>query len=129
MSGEFTMITFNLTAELVTKNSCENGDAEKRGFLDDSGQLTEERCDSNFTLKDLCGEGLHYLYWERSSDTWITCYYNASEMFSKPENIWSFMDDDSVDSDVLSGSISVHRPANISNASWERVIKHLEKVG
>lgn len=129
MNGVFTMITFNLTAELVTKDSCENGDAEKRGFLDESGQLTDKRDNYTFSLRELCEEGLHYLYWERSSDTWITCYYNASEMFSKPENIWSFMDDDSVDSDVLSGSISVHRPANISDASWERVIKHLEKVG
>ena len=123
------MTTFNLIAELVTENSCFHGDAEKRGFLDESGQLTDKRDNYTFSLRELCEEGLHYLYWERSSDTWITCYYNASEMFSKPENIWSFMDDDSVDSDVLSGSISVHRPANISDASWERVIKHLEQVG
>ena len=128
MSGEFTMITFNLTAELVTEDSCQNGDAEKRGFLDDAGQLTEERCDSNFTLKDLCGEGLHYLYWEDCGD-WVTTTYNASDMFSRPTNIWSFMADDSVDSEVLSGSISVHRPEDISDASWNRVVKHLQKVG
>ena len=123
------MITFNLTAELVTEDSCLNGDAEKRGFLDESGQLTNKKDNYTFSLRELCEQGLHYFYWERSSDTWITCYYNASDMFSEPENIWSFMADDSVDSDVLSGSISVHRPDNITDASWERVIKHLEKVG
>ena len=123
------MITFNLTAELVTEDSCLHGDAEKRGFLDESGQLTSKKDNYTFSLRELCEEGLHYFYWERSSDTWITCYYNASDMFSEPENIWSFMADDSVDSDVLSGSISVHRPENISDASWERVIKHLQKVG
>ena len=129
MSGEFTMITFNLTAELVTEDSCLHGDAEKRGFLDESGQLTSKKDNYTFSLRELCEEGLHYFYWERSSDTWITCYYNASDMFSEPENIWSFMADDSVDSDVLSGSISVHRPDNITDASWERVVKHLQKVG
>ena len=129
MSGEFTMITFNLTAELVTEDSCLHGDAEKRGFLDESGQLTSKKANYTFSLRELCEEGLHYFYWERSSDTWITCYYNASDMFSEPENIWSFMADDSVDSDVLSGSISVHRPENITDASWERVVKHLQKVG
>ena len=123
------MITFNLTAELVTEDSCLHGDAEKRGFLDESGQLTSKKDNYTFSLRELCEEGLHYFYWERSSDTWITCYYNASDMFSEPENIWSFMADDSVDSDVLSGSISVHRPENISDASWERVVKHLQKVG
>ena len=123
------MITFNLTAELVTEDSCLHGDAEKRGFLDESGQLTSKKDNYTFSLRELCEEGLHYFYWERSSDTWITCYYNASDMFSEPENIWSFMADDSVDSDVLSGSISVHRPENITDASWERVIKHLQKVG
>ena len=129
MSGEFTMITFNLTAELVTEDSCLHGDAEKRGFLDESGQLTSKKDNYTFSLRELCEEGLHYFYWERSSDTWITCYYNASDMFSEPENIWSFMADDSVDSDVLSGSISVHRPDDITDASWERVVKHLQKVG
>ena len=123
------MITFNLTAELVTEDSCLHGDAEKRGFLDESGQLTSKKDNYTFSLRELCEEGLHYFYWERSSDTWITCYYNASDIFSEPENIWSFMADDSVDSDVLSGSISVHRPENITDASWERVIKHLQKVG
>ena len=123
------MTTFNLTAELVTEDSCVHGDAEKKGFLDESGQLTNKKDNYTFSLRELCKEGLHYLYWERSSDTWITCYYNASDMFSEPENIWSFMADDSVDSDVLSGSISVHRPDNITDASWERVVKHLQKVG
>ena len=118
------MTTFNLTAELVTEDSCVHGDAEKRGFLDESGQLTDKRDNYTFSLRELCEEGLHYFYWERSSDTWITATYNASDMFSEPENIWSFMADDSVDSDVLSGSISVHRPDNITDASWERVIKH-----
>ena len=123
------MITFNLTAELVTEDSCLHGDAEKQGFLDESGQLTAKKDNYTFSLRELCEEGLHYFYWERSSDTWITCYYNASDIFSEPENIWSFMADDSVDSDVLSGSISVHRPENITDASWERVVKHLQKVG
>ena len=127
MNGEFTMITFNLTAELVTKDSCENGDAEKRGFLDESGQLTEERCDSNFTLKDLCGEGLQCLYWEDCGD-WITTTCEASYWLASTENIWSFMDDASVDSEVLSGSISVHRPEDITDASWDRVVKHLQEV-
>ena len=123
------MTTFNLTAELVTEDSCVHGDAEKKGFLDESGQLTNKKDNYTFSLRDLCKEGLHYLYWERSSDTWITTTYNASDMFSKPKNIWSFMADDSVNSDVLSGSISVHRPDNITDASWERVVKHLQKVG
>ena len=123
------MTTFNLTAELVTEDSCVHGDAEKKGFLDESGQLTNKKDNYTFSLRELCEEGLHYFYWERSSDTWITCYYYASDMFSEPENIWSFMADDSVDSDVLSGSISVHRPDNITDASWERVVKHLQKVG
>ena len=121
------MITFNLTAELVTEDSCFHGDAEKKGFLYESGQLTDKRNNYTFSLRELCEEGLHYLCWEDCGD-WVTTTYNASEMFSKPENIWSFMVDDSVDSEVLSGSISVHRPDNITDASWDRVVKHLQEV-
>ena len=117
------MTVFNLTADLVTEDSCFHGDWEKAGFLDESGQLTEEKCDSNFTLKDLCGEDLHYLCWERSSDTWITATKEMCNEFNTPSGLWSFLDDDSVDSDVLSGQISIHRPDDITDASWERVLK------
>ena len=120
------MINFNLTGELVTEHSCQYGDYEKSGFIDDAGQLTNERCDSNFSLSDLCGQGFHYLQWE-DNDDWITTTYEASDMFSKPiDSLWCFMNDDSIDSEVLSGSISVHRPDNITDASWDRVVKHLQ---
>ena len=121
------MITFNLTAELVTEDSCRNGDAEKRGFLDESGQLTDKKDNYTFSLRELCEEGLQCLYWEDCGD-WITTTCEASYWLASIENIWSFMDDDSVDSEVLSGSISVHRPEDITDASWERVVKHLQEV-
>ena len=121
------MINFNLTGQLVTEHSCQHGDYEKSGFIDDSGQLTNERCDSNFSLSDLCGQGFHYLQWE-DNDDWITTTYETSDMFTKPDidSLWCFMNDDSTDSEVLSGSISVHRPDNITDSSWDRVVKHLQ---
>ena len=121
------MINFNLTGQLVTEHSCQHGDYEKSGFIDDSGQLTNERCDSNFSLSDLCGQGFHYLQWDDNGD-WITTTYETSDMFTKPDidSLWCFMNDDSTDSEVLSGSISVHRPDNITDSSWDRVVKHLQ---
>lgn len=115
------MTVFNLTADFVTEDSCRNGDWEKAGFLDESGQLTNKKDNYTFSLTEL--RDLLGLYWERSSDTWITATKEMCNEFNTPSGLWSFLDDDSVDSDILSGQISIHRPDDITDASWERVLK------
>ena len=115
------MTVFNLTADLVTEDSCFHGDWEKAGFLDESGQLTNKKDNYTFSLTEL--RDLLGLYWERSSDTWITATKEMCNEFNTPSGLWSFLDDDSVDSDILSGQISIHRPDDITDASWERVLK------
>ena len=47
------MTVFNLTADLVTEDSCRNGDWEKAGFLDESGQLTSKKDNYTFSLTEL----------------------------------------------------------------------------
>ena len=117
------MTVFNLTADLVTEDSCSNGDWEKAGFLDESGQLTNKKDNYTFSLTELRDLLEQCLYWERSSDDWITATKEMCNEFNVPSGLWSFLDDDSVDSDILSGQISIHRPEDITDASWERVLK------
>ena len=117
------MTVFNLTADLVTEDSCFHGDWEKAGFLDESGQLTNKKDNYTFSLTELRDLLEQCLYWERSSDTWITATKEMCNEFNTPSGLWSFLDDDSVDSDILSGQISIHRPEEITDASWERVLK------
>jgi hypothetical protein len=111
---------FPVTAEVVTAESCESGDAEQRGYIDSLGNWKDEQdCWDLRTLLDRLPSGR----WEGDGSSvpkWITLECNSDGWLSP---LWQDVSADI--GDVLSVGFSVHQPPQLSDASWLRVCKIL----
>ena len=115
---------FQATYETITAESCEQGDASERGWLSWLGNAVDNAWDSHWDLQDLTR--LTGYQWEGDGGNvprWITCDADMSDLIhcARP---WGFLADCS-DGEVIGGSISIHRPDWITDASWLRVCRLL----
>ena len=112
---------FPVTAEAITAESCEHGDAEQRGYVDWLGNWCDEPdCwDLRHLLEHLPsgrweGDGGKVPRWislESDSDAWLC-------------SLWQELAE-AVDGDVLSVGFSVHQPPQLTESSWLRVCRLL----
>lgn len=118
---------FRLTAEAITAESCEAGDAAERGWLTSWGCLSDEYGDSCWDLRDLAdllGRGYRPEGDGAAVPRWLTFEASSDDVIS-PCDGWSFLEDLEGDEEAIGGSISVHRPDWISDGSWLRVCRLL----
>ena len=118
---------FRLTAELVTAESCEAGDAAERGYLTSWGSLSDEYSDSCWDLRDLADQ--FGCYYRPEGDgaalpRWIS-FEASQEDVLQPVNGWAFLSESLEGEEPIGGSISVHRPDWITDGSWARVCRLL----
>lgn len=115
---------FQATYETITAESCEQGDAAEHGWLDWLGDAVDNAWESHWDLQDLAR--LTGYRWEGDGGDvprWITCDAGMSDLIHNARP-WGFMADCS-DGEVIGGSISIHRPDWITDASWLRVCRLL----
>ncbi len=116
---------FRATYESITAESCAMGDAEEHGWLDWLGDAVDQPSDSHWDLQDLTR--LVGYYFEGDGDRlprWVTCQADLSDLIHHARP-WGFLADCEGDSEVIGGSISIHRPDWITDASWLRVLRIL----
>ena len=115
---------FQATYELITAESCEQGDAADRGWLNWLGDAVDNAWDSQWDLQDLTR--LTGYRWESDgSDVprWLTCDADISDLCQRARP-WGFIADHR-DGEPIGASISIHRPDWITDASWLRVCRVL----
>jgi len=112
---------FPVTAEVITAESCEQGDAAKRGYCDYYGSWSDEP--DCWDLHHLL-EALPSGRWEGDGapiPRWITLEPDSYAWLS---SIWEALAS-TVEGDVLAVGFSVHRPRDITDSSWLRVCRML----
>ncbi len=121
---------FRLTADVITAESCEAGDAAERGWLTSWGCLSDEYADSCWDLRDLADLFGNYYRPEGDGSTlprWLTFEASNDDLIS-PCDGWRFLADEygpEGDEEAIGGTISVHRPDWITDGSWARVCRLL----
>ena len=115
---------FQATYEVMTDDSVSVGDAADRGWLDWLGDAVDNASDSHWDLQDLARlKGYHFEGDGGRVPSWITCDADMSDLIHNARP-WGFLADCS-DGEVIGGSISIHRPDWITDASWLRVCRLL----
>jgi len=118
---------FRASYEVITEASCQQGDAEQRGWLDWAGDIVDSADQSHWDLDDL--KELQGYRWEGDGarvPSWVTAEADMGDLMSC-RCPWRFLADVGAisDSEVIGGTISIHRPYWITDASWLRVLRIL----
>ena len=120
---------FRCTYAVVTKQSCSDGDTADIGWLDWQGNPVDNARDSHWDLQDLSRLSCYRFEGDGGPlPDWVTCESLIDDLIH-PTGAWSFLKqaqqatDDS--DEVWSGSIWIHRPDWITDASWKRTLKLL----
>jgi hypothetical protein len=119
--------SFRLTAEAISAESCEVGDAAERGWLTSYGELADDYFESSWDLRDLAdmfGRGYRPEGDGAAVPRWLTFEASSDDVFG-PCDGWSFLSELACGEEAIGGSISVHRPDWISDGSWLRVCRLL----
>ena len=119
---------FRCTYEVVTAESVTEGDASDRGYLDWRGNAVDEARDSHGDLQDLARLSCYRFEADGGPvPSWVTCEALNDDLI-KPQGAWAFLETAqhcSAGDEVWGGSISIHRPDWITDASWLRVLRLL----
>lgn len=126
---------FPVTAEVVTVESAELGDAELRGYIDSLGRWDDhwERFGTypadcgwqlSTLLEDLGGRRWEADCWPCSLPSWITTDSTSDDLLTRPGD-WSVWEPLASVDGALSMSVTVHRPDWVTDASWGRVCRLL----
>ena len=116
---------FQATFETMTAESLEAGDAAQRGWLNWLGDAVDDSSDSHWDLQDLMRlQGLRFEGDGSRVPSWLTCEAGMSELLH-PSDPWGFLADAPDGEEAIGGSISIHRPDWITDASWLRVCRLL----
>ena len=118
-------VGFQATFETLTEDSVECGSNADHGWLDWQGCATDLGIYSHWDLQDLI-RLKHYRFEGDGGNVprWITCDADQQDVIQQ-SGVWSFLDGRYLDSEVIGGSISIHRPHWITDASWLRVCRLL----
>lgn len=112
---------FPVTAEAITAESCEHGDAEQHGYIDYLGNWLDEP--DTWDLRHLL-DCLPSGRWEGDGSTvprWITLEPDSDAWL---DSLYSNLAED-VPGDVISIGLNVHQPPQLTDASWLRVCRVL----
>jgi len=113
------------TADVITADSAEHGDAAERGYVDCLGRLWDNSDHASWDLREVIaqmggrwvegsgGRCPDWLTFESQNDD----HLRSSDSWSA----WRWMGED----DVIGMTVSVHRPRNITDASWIRICRLL----
>ena len=116
---------FRVTYETITADSCEAGDAADRGWLDCLGDASINLYTSHWDLQDLARLKSYRFEGDGGSvPNWVSCEADMSDLIQRAWP-WGFLADCPEESEVIGGSISIHRPNWITDASWLRVCRSL----
>ena len=118
---------FRLTAEAISEESSEAGEAAERGWLTSWGDLADEYLESSWNLRDLVdlfGRGYRPEGDGSTLPRWLTFEASSDDVLG-PSDGWSFLSELLCGEEAIGGSISVHRPGWVSDASWLRVCRLL----
>ena len=116
---------FRATYEVITAESCEAGDASDRGWLDWPGDAVDNAWDSHWDLQDLMRLQDYRLEGDGADlPRWVTADADMSDLMQRARP-WGFLADHERrgDGEPIGGSISIHRPDWITDASWLRVLR------
>jgi hypothetical protein len=113
------------TADVITVDSAEYGDVAERGYVDCLGRLWD---DSDHAVWDL-REVLAQMAGRRPEGSggrcpdWLTFEGQNDDHLLRADSwsAWRFMGQD----DVIGMTVSVHRPRDITDASWLRICRML----
>ena len=118
---------FRVTAEAVSAESCECGDVAERGWLNRWGDLCDEYFESSWDLRDLVdllGRGYRPEGDGAAVPRWLIFEASSDDVMSPCEG-WAFLSELACGEEAIGGSLSVHRPSWVSDASWVRVCRLL----
>ncbi len=116
---------FKATFDLITAESCEQGDHAACGWLSWLGDMVDNACDSHWDLQDILRLKGYRLEGDGSSvPRWLSAEADMSDLIhcARP---WAFLADSPEDQETIGGTISIHRPDWITDASWLRVCRML----
>lgn len=116
---------FRATFDLITAESCEQGDHAACGYLDWLGDAVDNSWDSHWDLQDVLRLKGYRLEGDGSTvPRWLSADADMSDLIhcARP---WGFLADGPDGEDVIGGTISIHRPDWITDSSWLRVCKML----
>ena len=94
------MKAFNVTFEMVTEESAQDGEAAESGFISENVSLSCAVANVKSTFTSTCGGGS-----ADYGDSWITVNNGMDYITGEYE------------------SRSLHRPAKCTNASWGRICR------
>ena len=122
---------FPVTADVITAESAEAGDAEVRGYIDSLGRW-DDHWERYGTYPDDCGwqlstliEDLSGRVWEGNGGKlpdWITTESTSDDLLTRRGD-WSVWEPLASVDGSLGMTVSVHRPDWITDASWRRVLR------
>tara|TARA_B100001093_G_scaffold519892_1_gene611229 strand:+ start:5385 stop:5807 length:423 start_codon:yes stop_codon:yes gene_type:complete len=127
---------FPVTADVITVESAEAGDAEVRGYIDSLGRwddyferfgtvADEDGWQLSTLIEDLSGRR-----WEgdgASLPRWITTESLNDDLLTRKGD-WTVWEPLASVDDALCMMVSIHRPDWITDASWRRVLRLLGAI-
>ena len=122
---------FPVTADVITAESAEAGDAEICGYIDSLGRW-DDHWERFGTYPDDCGwqlsaliEDLSGRVWEGDGSKlprWITTESTSDDLMTRRGD-WSVWEPLASVDGSLGMTVSIHRPGWITDASWRRVLR------
>ena len=119
------MAEFFLTIDIMTEESCQSGETDRSGYVDCLGRLWDDSDQAPWDLREVIAQTKG----RRSEGSggmlpdWVTFDSVSDDHLVSADSwsVWRFMGVP----DTVSVSVSVHRPRNLSDASWARVLRLL----
>lgn len=113
------------TADVITAESAEAGDAEIRGYIDCLGRIWDTSDHAVWDLREVLAQ-MQDRWVEGSGGPcpdWLTFESQNDDHLLTPMSwsAWSHMGQ----AEVIGMTVSVHRPRNITDASWLRICRLL----
>ena len=113
------------TADVMTAESVEHGDAEIRGYVDCLGRFWDTSDHATWDLREVLAQmaGRRPEGSGGRCPDWLTFDGQNDDHLLRPDSwsAWASMGRD----DVIGMTVSVHRPRDITDASWLRICRLL----
>jgi hypothetical protein len=113
------------TAEVMTVESAETGEAELRGYVDCLGRMWDDSDQASWDLREVLAQvgGRRAEGSGGRCPDWLSFEGQSDDHLIRPDSwsIWSWMGHDS----TIGMTVNVHRPRDITDASWLRICRLL----
>jgi hypothetical protein len=119
------MVELYCTADVITAESAEHGDAAERGYVDCLGRLWDDSDQASWDLREVLAqmEGRRPEGSGGCCPDWLSFESLSDDHLIRPDSwtAWRHMGKD----DVIGMTVSVHRPRDITDSSWLRICRML----